>query len=634
MPFVVPYTDSIGAGTRIELAAGQGAEILPGIRIESTTLQGILGVWSGHRVNVDGTVRGPYIGIQVGMGLSYNPGSSDGFISISNSGSVSGGIAGILIAGNRARVENDGVVFSANTGVYVLANPANHEAQVINTGTIIAQNNAILRGAGEGLVTITNSGLIKGGNVAIGVEDSAGREVITNTGRIEGAVFTGAGDDRVNTARGTITGSVSLGAGNDTYAPGNGVDIVDGGPGRDLLDFSASRGGRVVLNGTSTMIGGTAGDVFNGFQDIRGSATGADTLIGDAQGNLLDGLGGNDRLEGGGGNDTLRGGAGNDTLDGGAGGDRMEGGAGNDFYEVGAGDVVVEAANGGIDEVRVGFSYTLGANVENGRLFGTGAINLTGNALNNSLLGSSGNNILRGLDGNDSLQGGAGNDTLDGGAGNDTLNGGTGADRMTGGAGNDSYFVDNAADLVIEAAGGGIDTVQTLINLTLAAEVENGTIQSALGRALTGNALNNLLRGGAGNDTLAGGIGADILQGGAGNDRLIGGKGRDVMTGGAGNDVFVFLAKSDKRNVITDFSDGDVIEISVAGFRGGLSAGTLDPGRFVAGAKALDANDRFLYRQSDGKLWFDANGSAAGGKRLIADLNDGASLSAGDIVLV
>ena len=64
-------------------------------------------------------------------------------------------------------------------------------------------------------------------------------------------------------------------------------------------------------------------------------------------------------------------------------------------------------------------TYTLGANVENLTLTGTGAINGTGNALDNVLTGNCGNNILTG---------GAGNDTLDGKAGTDTMVGGTGDD--------------------------------------------------------------------------------------------------------------------------------------------------------------------------------------------------------------
>ena len=59
----------------------------------------------------------------------------------------------------------------------------------------------------------------------------------------------------------------------------------------------------------------------------------------------------------------------------------MSGGAGNDTYVVdAAGDTVTEAASEGTDTVQAGVSYTLGANVENLTLTGTGNINATGNA--------------------------------------------------------------------------------------------------------------------------------------------------------------------------------------------------------------------------------------------------------------
>ena len=77
--------------------------------------------------------------------------------------------------------------------------------------------------------------------------------------------------------------------------------------------------------------------------------------------------------------------------DGGTGVDTMTGGDSNDVYYVrDVGDVVSEtnaAAAGGIDRVNSSLAaYTLGANVEEGRILSGGTANLTGNGLGNLLM--------------------------------------------------------------------------------------------------------------------------------------------------------------------------------------------------------------------------------------------------------
>ncbi|PYF09196.1 hypothetical protein C8J30_11069 [Rhodobacter viridis] len=47
--------------------------------------------------------------------------------------------------------------------------------------------------------------------------------------------------------------------------------------------------------------------------------------------------------------------------------------------------------------------------------------------------------------------------------------------------------------------------------------------------------------------------------------------------------------------------------------------------------RAQDADDRFIFRTTDGMLWFDADGKGGSAAVQIADLQDGAALKVVDI---
>jgi Ca2+-binding RTX toxin-like protein len=69
-----------------------------------------------------------------------------------------------------------------------------------------------------------------------------------------------------------------------------------------------------------------------------------------------------------------------------------------------------------------------------------------------------------------------------------------------------------------------------------------------------------------GNFRIFGGADADVITGGAGNDLIYGGLGADTLTGGAGNDTFLYQSVAEStpssRDTITDFSTGDIIDLS------------------------------------------------------------------------
>ncbi len=446
-----------------------------------------------------------------------------------------------------------------NTAVYASAKGG----VTVNLGLVGAQNTGPL-----GLDTLLNIQNLTGSNFGDALTGDNNANILTGLagndllsgGGGDDTLIGGVGNDSMDGGAGNDTASYAtaskavtinlatttpqntIGAGVDTLTAienligsrfndkltGDGADnIIEGGAGNDLLSGGTNAAGGDTASYAHAAAGvkvslaiatvqntiGAGKDTLTGFENLIGSAF-ADTLTGDGAANILTGLGGDD------------------TIDGGASGDTMRGGFGNDSYVVdNAGDIVDETGGGGIDTVRASITFSLAdavhavGEVENLTLL-AGAVNGTGNALDNIIVGNSAANILTG------------------GAGADTLNGGVGADTLLGGLGGDIYVVDQGGDVVNETGGDGIDTVVTSVAFSLTdavhaiGNIENVMLTGTAALNLTGNGLDNVLAGNAGANTLTGAGGSDTLDGGGGADTMLGGVGSDIyMVDNAGDVV-------------------------------------------------------------------------------------------------
>jgi Ca2+-binding RTX toxin-like protein len=148
---------------------------------------------------------------------------------------------------------------------------------------------------------------------------------------------------------------------------------------------------------------------------------------------------------------------------------------------------------------------------------------------------------------------------------------------------------------------------------------------------------NDTLTGGLGNDGLSGGNGRDVLRGGGGDDLLDGGGSRDTLVGGAGSDTFRFDNALGNSNIdrINDFSHADdTIELALSVFDGLAGTGALDAGAFALSTDAPGADDRIIYDNSTGALYYDPDGSGAAVAMQFAGIGGGAGIDATDFLVV
>jgi len=505
-------------------------------------------------------------------GISYTDNPAGGFDEFVSTGIFVGNSAGSTVSGNSitappnsgdVTVEDaDGRVF----GIVVSLSDGTSITDNIVTGLLGADDHG-------GIAVETSANIVLTGNtftnlsVALTTVDASapggtplvGTEFADNlTGSAGADILDGLGGND------TLDGA----GGNDTLIGGIDADAIDGGADIDTVTYAASIAAVAINLNTGIGTGGSAeGDTLTNIENIIGSNF-ADTLTGNATANVLNG------------------GAGNDAIDGLGGIDTMIGGLGDDRYTVdNAGDVVTELAGEGLDRVFTTVSYALAAGQSIETLIttsGSGLV-LTGNEIANTLFGNTGN------------------DTLNGGGGNDVLQGLGGIDTMVGGLGDDTYYVENVADVVTELAGQGFDRVNTTVDYVLASgqSIDQLAAVGTAGRRLTGNEIAN---------TLIGNVGVDLLDGGAGNDTLDGRGGADNMVGGLGDDLFYVDNASD---VVFEFaSEGTDRVYSSTNYT--LSAGQSIESLIALGGVGLQLTGNELDNSLFGTLSVDTLNGGAG----------------------
>ena len=218
-------------------------------------------------------------------------------------------------------------------------NNPNPDAWTLTSSTLSRTNSATITLLSTGMIRTVNAG--PGNNTVNVLSTPVSGSLAFNAG---GGVNTLVAPNSVNTIdiTGLNAGSINLlrfsfvqniqgnvQADRFVFGPTGSISgAVDGGAGvPNTLDFTAKTAPVSVnlLTGSSNDVG-----VVSRVQNVYGGS-GNDTLIGNAQANILQGNGGNDIIVGNAGNDTINGGAGRDVLIGGLGADKLNGGTDDDL---------------------------------------------------------------------------------------------------------------------------------------------------------------------------------------------------------------------------------------------------------------------------------------------------------------
>ena len=375
-------------------------------------------------------------------------------------------------------------------------------------------SNILVGGSGVGIATYNGSAVSQGGITASLVANSSG--VVTVQNKFGGT------DTLINIRglSGTHANDLLTGDAGDNQLRGNGgSDTLDGGAGNDWVLYTADPSS-VYVN----LLTGQATDGWNGLTGLL-ALGGTDTLINIED---IEGSGYNDTLIGNADINLIKGGAGNDTIDGGAGVDTA-------VYSASfAASTVTKNANGTYTISNSADGVDILTNVEFAQFSDQTVILVTGAIYNWSTLTN--NQVI------------AFNPAIDRLVFDDTSI--SGSSPSIGWSGDTTTVFYSSKIITLQT---NIRTLTTS-NLTFAngsvfvvGDNTTGTTNDDLANVLTGGTGSDGFLGLNGNDTIVGGDGDDYIRIGYTSNAI----GNDVIDGGSGSDAIVYQSGSSSTPPIT-----------------------------------------------------------------------------------
>jgi Ca2+-binding RTX toxin-like protein len=386
----------------------------------------------------------------------------------------------------------------------------------------------------------------------------------------------GVKEDTLKNVEGVTGGSAAdrlIGDGRDNLFRGmGGKDVIDGGAGTDLADFSDKTKKVVVaLKGATAVtvkVGNKTDDKIKNIESVTGGSIG-DRLTGDDKANTFKGLGGADTINGGKGIDTADFSDKTETVE----------------VTLNGGTAVLVKVEGAVEDSIKSIENIIGGSDED-KLTGDGKANR--------------------------FKGMGDQDRIDGGGGSDTADYSDKFERI-------AVTLNGATSVLVEGDGDRLSNIENVVG-------------GSGNDVLSGDGSANRFEGADGDDILNGAAGNDVLVGGDGNDSLDGGDGKDKFVFNVAlsattnvDRIEIFVHDIDLLQLDDAVFKGIGQKLDPGEFRAGAGA-----------VKANDANDRIIYDTNTGELRFDADGNKAGGKAavLFAIIENHATLDAGDFAIV